>query len=119
MCFGSPTDRICTRVHQAFNPASPFGGKIISIEGEAFMKYEDARKQKIYEWFREHFVEPEVCDPSESPASGYQYSCGGPYFPKEIIHAQFSETYPKKVVDEVIKDLETESSEWAIRKVAV
>jgi len=82
------------------------------------MKYDDARKQRMYDWFRESFVEPEMCDISESPTSGYQYSCGGPYFAKDIVRAEFSKTYPKEIVDEVVRDLEAESPEWARRKVA-
>ncbi|MBI3580506.1 MAG: hypothetical protein HY098_00245 [Nitrospinae bacterium] len=81
------------------------------------MKYTDVRKQEIYDWFKEGFVEPEVCDPTGSPESGYQYSCGGPYFAKDIVRAQFSGKYPDDVVNEVIRDLEAESTEWARRKV--
>ncbi len=83
------------------------------------MRYTDVRKQEIYGWFTERFVEPEACDPAESPTSGYQYSCGGPHFPKDIVRAQFSGKYPDEVIDEVVRDLESESMEWARRKTTV
>ncbi|MBI3793112.1 MAG: hypothetical protein HY280_00090 [Nitrospinae bacterium] len=82
------------------------------------MKYTDARKQAMYDWFHENFSEPQFCDPVESESSGYQYVCGGPYFAREIISSQYSAVYPEDVVREVIKDLEDESSEWIGRKTA-
>lgn len=80
------------------------------------MKYEDGRMREMYDWFHERFVEPEVCDPLESGLSGYQYSCGGPYFAKEIIPAQFEGVYPSSLIGEVVADIEAECGEWALRK---
>jgi len=82
------------------------------------MKYDDSRMQEMHDWFRERFVEPEVCDPQESGASGYQYSCGGPYFAREIIPAEFEGIYPSSLISEVVADIETECPEWALRKTA-
>jgi hypothetical protein len=85
-------------------------------EGELCMYYEDKRKQEMYNWFRERFVEPESCDISESAKSGYQYACGGPYFPKDVIPGQFCKMYPSGLIMEVVNDLNAESAEWALRK---
>jgi hypothetical protein len=82
------------------------------------MNYSNPGKQEIHDWFCERFVVPEACDPRESPISGYQYSCGGPYFAKDIIRAQFSDSYRKEILDEIVSDLEAVSAEWARRKVA-
>jgi hypothetical protein len=80
------------------------------------MKDHEAQKREICEWFRERFVETEVCDPRESSVSGYQYSCGGPYFAGEIIRSQFRDSHSADILEEAIKELEAFSLEWARRK---
>jgi len=77
------------------------------------MKYEDARKQEMYEWFRTNFIPTYQCRPDESGKSGYQYVCGGPYFPSDILPKEFGEKYDMSLITEVVSDLESEESEWA------
>ncbi len=82
------------------------------------MVYEDSRKQEMYDWFHERFTEPELCEMGGSGASGYQYACGGPYFVRDIIPAEFGGTHPEDIILEVVGDIEFESHEWALRKAA-
>ena len=77
------------------------------------MQYDDPIKQEMWDWFCERFTASAQCVPYESEKSGYQYVCGGPYFPGEILPGEFGGKYDKKLIDEVVADLEAEESEWA------
>jgi len=80
------------------------------------MKYEDPRKQEMWDWFHGHFIKPSECVPRMSEEHGYQYVCGGPYFADEALEKEFSGRYPVDIIREVIADIEDEETEWARRK---
>ena len=77
------------------------------------MKYEDSRKQEMWDWFHDNFILPSECVPRMSEEHGYQYICGGPYFADEILKKGFSDKYPADIIESVITDLEKEGTEWA------
>jgi len=81
------------------------------------MMYKDERKQEMYDWFHNRFVEPEFCDPLAKDL-GSQYSCGGPFFARDILPAEFSEKYPGGLITEVAADIDAECPEWTLRKEA-
>ncbi len=80
------------------------------------MKYQDAREEKMWTWFHEHFAAPEECNPEMSGEYGYQYVCGGPYYAKEVLKNAFEGNYPETLISEVAADLEKESHEWIVRE---
>ena len=77
------------------------------------MRYEETAKQEMRKWFHVHFMHTDQCKPWESGLSGYQYVCGGPYFPDDILYKEFGGKYDRTLIDDVVAVLETEESEWA------
>lgn len=80
------------------------------------MRYEDSREQEMWDWFHNHFIMPSECVPRMSEEYGYQYVCGGPYFPDEILKKEFSGKYPADTIEKVAFDLTKKSAEWAKKK---
>jgi len=76
------------------------------------MKYEDNRKQEIWDWFHGEFIPPVECSPKMSEQLGTQYVCGGPYFADDVIRKEFGDKFPGDLVEDVIHDLESEETEW-------
>jgi hypothetical protein len=81
------------------------------------MNYPDRRKQEMYDWFHERFMEPEAVKHDKNEANKYLYSCGGPYCAKDIITSNFKGIFPDEVIKEVVKDLESERPEWVLKKI--
>lgn len=79
------------------------------------MKYTDQKRQEMWTWFHENFMVPEECRPVESQDTGWQYQCGGPYDPREIMHNAFDGKFPADMIEDVVTDIEAESPEWARR----
>lgn len=81
------------------------------------MRFNDERKQAMYDWFHERFIEPELCDPMAKEL-GSQYSCGGPFFAREILPAEFYGKFPEALINEVATEIDAECPEWTLRKAA-
>jgi hypothetical protein len=65
-------------------------------------------------WFLLRYEDPANCTPYESREGGYQFICGGPYDPDEVIQERFSEYVPYEVMEEVISELHgMYGDEWA------
>ena len=77
------------------------------------MRNEETARQEMKDWFHVHFIHTDQCEPWESGLSGYQYVCGGPYFPGDILYKEFGDKYDKTLIDDVVAALETEEVEWA------
>ncbi|MFQ5431751.1 MAG: hypothetical protein ACE5EN_04495 [Nitrospinota bacterium] len=77
------------------------------------MRYEDPFRQEMWDWFHKHFIHTDQCDPPESERSGYQYVCGGPYFPGDLLRKEFGDKFDSALIDDVVAALEAEDSEWA------
>jgi len=80
------------------------------------MNYKDKRKQEMYDWFHERFIVPEAFNPGKGPEARYQYSCDGPYCPKEVLPSNFKGVFPDELISAVVRDLELERMEWYMRK---
>jgi len=77
------------------------------------MRYEETARQEMCDWFHKHFMHTDQCEPWESGLSGYQYVCGGPYFPGDILYKEFGKRYDDALIDDAVAVLEAEEVEWA------
>jgi hypothetical protein len=81
------------------------------------MNYSDSRKQEMYDWFHQRFMEPEAGNFAEGGLDRHMHFCGEVYCAGEVIHSNFCGIFPDKIIDEVVKDLESECSKWVLRKI--
>lgn len=73
----------------------------------------DSQKRIMRSWFFENYENPSEHTPFESKEGGYVYIWGGPYDAREEIDETFSNHVQEKAIDELISELESESSEWS------
>lgn len=80
-----------------------------SVSGMA----EDDAVDAVIEWFLANFEDPVHETPFESAEGGYQYIWGGPYETRDIIETVFGDDgVSPSIIEAVIRQLETETSEW-------
>jgi hypothetical protein len=83
---------------------------------EFSMNYKDKRKQEMYDWFHQRFMEPESVKPDVNGVNKSRHSCGETYCAGEVVRSNFSGTFPDETIEEVVKDLESERQKWVMRK---
>lgn len=71
----------------------------------------EKQKNIMRDWFFERFENPAERCPYED--GEYIYIYGGPYYAEDEIHSEFDEVFPKKVINQVIDDLNSECHMWS------
>jgi uncharacterized protein YutE (UPF0331/DUF86 family) len=102
-----------------------FGNKIpeeptysVSLEkkiGVSALRKADSETQEevMKAWFFEHFENPVENTPYMSSEGGYQYIHGGPYDAQEQLQEEFAGIVPDEVIEELSRELDDISTEWA------
>src|SRR5437879_4390517 len=73
----------------------------------------DTQLDVMETWFRQRFEDPAERTPYESAEGGYIWIHGGPYDAREELEAEFSGVVPDELINELVDDLEGQSSQWA------
>ena len=72
----------------------------------------EAQKQKMREWFFDHYTNPLDNTPYESAEGGYIYIWGGPYDAREELNEEFSGEVPDDIIEELADELNEITIEW-------
>ncbi len=92
-------------------PANLFG----DIEPDEPNKKEvdpEKQKERMRQWFLDHYTNPIENTPYESAEGGYIYIWGGPYDPQEKLNEQFAGEVPDEVIEELAAELSDITHEW-------
>jgi hypothetical protein len=81
------------------------------------MNYSDKRKQEMYDWFHQRFMEPAPSLATGTGVINHALSCCDVYCAGEVVRSNFRGVFPDKVIDEVANDLEAERPKWVLKKV--
>lgn len=73
----------------------------------------EAQLEMMREWFFKHFEDPAERTPYESAEGGYIWIWGGPYDAREELDAEFGDTIPEDVIEELVDELTGQCWEWA------
>lgn len=74
----------------------------------------DQQAIAVREWFTHRFCDPADNTPYNEQEGCYQFIHGGPHSPDKELYARFSRIVPDDVINEVVKELESEhGAEWA------
>lgn len=74
-------------------------------------KITEKQKNIMRDWFFERFEDPAERCPCEE--GEYIYIYGGPYYASDEIHSEFDGVFSKKVIKQVIDDLNSECQMWS------
>ncbi|MDO9230770.1 MAG: hypothetical protein Q7U03_14550 [Syntrophales bacterium] len=74
---------------------------------------QDTQKSVMRSWFFANYENPSEHTPFESKEGGYIYIWGGPFDAREELEDVFSGHVLKEAIDELVSELESESSEWS------
>lgn len=75
----------------------------------------DVQIDAMRNWFHSNFIDPVHETPYDSGEGGYQFIHGGPYDAEDELFSRFGDVVPEDVIEELVEELENESSEWAPR----
>jgi len=70
------------------------------------------QKDVMRQWFHERYENPDYSQPYDSEEGEYIYINGGPFDAREELEAEFSSTVKQAAIDELVGELENESTYW-------
>ncbi len=73
----------------------------------------EAQLEMMRDWFFKHFEDPAERTPYESAEGGYIWIWGGPYDAREELDAEFGDSIPEDVIEELADELTRQCWEWA------
>lgn len=72
----------------------------------------EAASEEMKEWFYSNYEDPANSLPYISAEGGYQWIYGGPETPQEALGDNFSDEYPRELIEEVAQNITDESGLW-------
>lgn len=72
----------------------------------------ERQKERMKEWFFDHYTNPVDNTPYESAEGGYIYIWGGPYDAREELNEKFGGEVPDDIIEELADELNDITIEW-------
>jgi len=91
-----------------------YSGYVNALDAEELGKADKKTQIDIMrEWFLNNYENPAENTPYESAEGGYIYIWGGPYDADEVLNEEFLGIIEEETINELVKELENDSFEWA------